>query len=136
MKRGSWIAPLFVIAALYDGVLGLAFLVRPAAIFSRLGVTPPNHVGYVQFPAALLIIFALIFASIAWSPAGNRGLIPYGVLLKLSYCGIVFYYWGEGSLSWIWRPFAVCDLAFIVLFVGAYLLLGARGGGGDEASVA
>lgn len=128
MKRGVWIVPLFWIAALYDGVLGLAFLAGPAALFSRLGVTPPNHVGYVQFPAALLVIFALIFVRIAMNPPGNRGLIPYGMLLKLAYCGVVFYYWGEGSLSRIWKPFAVCDLVFFVLFALAFLVLGREGG--------
>jgi hypothetical protein len=130
VKRGSWISPLFYIAALYDGALGLSFLVKPGAVFRRLGVTPPNHPGYVQFPAALLIIFTLIFLRIAADPAGNRGLIPYGILLKLSYCGIVFYYWPTGDLSWIWKPFAVCDLAFLILFVRAFLSPGARGGAG------
>ena len=33
--------------------LGLAFLASPAAIFEVFGVTPPNHPGYVQFPALL-----------------------------------------------------------------------------------
>lgn len=128
MKRGAWIVPLFWIAAVYDGALGLAFLARPAALFSRLGVTPPNHAGYVQFPAALLVIFALIFVRIAMNPVGNRGLIPYGMLLKLSYCGIVFYYWGAGGLPWIWKPFAVCDLVFFVLFARAFLALGRESG--------
>ena len=47
-------AALFVIAALYDGLLGAAFLVAPAEIFRIADVTPPNHWAYVQFPGALL----------------------------------------------------------------------------------
>lgn len=130
MRRKPGIALLFSIAALYDGVLGLAFLTAPAAVFSRFGMTPPNHPGYVQFPAALLIVFALIFLRIAVDPAGNRWLIPYGILLKLSYCGVVFYYWSAEGLPYIWKPFAVFDLVFLVLFVQAFLSLGARGAAG------
>jgi hypothetical protein len=51
----------FLVAALYDGVLGLAFLIAPAEIFVMYGVEPPNHMAFVQFPAFLLIIFAIMF---------------------------------------------------------------------------
>jgi hypothetical protein len=57
----NWIKRLFLVAALYDGVLGLAFLIAPAEIFVMYGVEPPNHMAFVQFPAFLLIIFAIMF---------------------------------------------------------------------------
>src|SRR3954454_10742783 len=84
---------LFLSAALYDGALGAIFLIAPGLVFSWANVTPPNHWAYVQFPAALLLIFGLMFAAIARNPAGNRNLIVYGTLLKLSYCGITSWYW-------------------------------------------
>ena len=59
------IRALFAIAALYDGLLGTLFVIAPSWVFTRYEVTPPNHLGYVQFPAALLIIFALMFLNIA-----------------------------------------------------------------------
>ena len=37
-------------------------------------VTPPNHWAYVQFPAALLVIFGLMFVAIAQDPVANRGI--------------------------------------------------------------
>ena len=54
MSTPKWIPPLFWLAALYDGLLGLAFLAAPGRLFDLCQVTPPNHLGYVQFPAALL----------------------------------------------------------------------------------
>ncbi len=63
---------MFVIAALYDGLLGLAFLFFPLGIFARYGVEPPNHTAYVQFPALLLLIFAAMFLRIANHPAKNH----------------------------------------------------------------
>jgi hypothetical protein len=84
MKSATWISPLFWGAAAYDGVLGLMFLLAPAALFELCQVTPPNHFGYVQFPAALLIIFGWIFGTIARDPLLYRFMIPYGILLKVA----------------------------------------------------
>ncbi|RPJ29978.1 MAG: hypothetical protein EHM17_01510 [Verrucomicrobiaceae bacterium] len=115
---------LFIIAALYDGILGIVFLCAPGRVFEAYGTTPPNHPGYVQFPAALLIIFAIMFAMIARDPVNNRRLIPYGILLKLSYCGIVLLHWLDGGIPGMWKPFAIFDLVFLVLFALAFAALG------------
>jgi hypothetical protein len=115
---------LFIIAALYDGILGIIFLFASGRVFEACGVTPPNHPGYVEFPAALLLIFAIMFAVIARDPASNRRLIPYGILLKISYCGIVFFHWLNGGIPGMWTPFAIFDLAFLILFALAFASLG------------
>lgn len=118
---------LFAVAAVYDGVLGLAFLIAGESLFERFGVTPPNHWGYIQFPALLLITFGLMFWQIANDPGRNRNLIPYGVGLKVSYCAVVFYHWLGAGIPPLWKPFAVADLVFAVLFVWAYLALAKPG---------
>lgn len=120
MNAPRWISPLFWLAAAYDGVLGILFLAAPAWLFARLEVAPPNHVAYVQFSAALLIIFALIFVRIARNPIANREQIVYGILLKVAYCGLAFYYWATEVIPWIWKPFAVIDLMMGILFIAAY----------------
>ena len=124
MKDRLAISALFVLAALFDGLLGLIFLTAAGNIYEWFGVTPPNHFGYVHFPAALLMVFALMFAFVALAPKRNRSLIPYGILLKVSYCGVVFYHWFASGIPTMWKPLAICDLAFIVLFVWAYRSLG------------
>lgn len=120
MNVPSWISPLFWLAALYDGVLGALFLIAPWWTFQTFNVPPPNHMAYVQFPAALLIIFALIFATIARSPIANRGQMIYGILLKVAYCSIAAYYWFATDIPIIWKPFVIGDLAMGLLFVAAY----------------
>jgi hypothetical protein len=124
VKANRPIAALFLLAALYDGALGAAFLVAPAWVFQQADVTPPNHWAYVQFPAALLLIFALMFAAIARDPLSNRNLIVYGILLKVSYCGIAFWYWLTAGIPGLWKPFAVIDLVMAILFAWAYGALG------------
>jgi hypothetical protein len=124
MDRKPAVSLLFVIAALWDGLLGVAFLVAASALYRWFDVTPPNHFGYVHFPAALLIVFGLMFAVIAKNPVANRNLIPFGMLLKVSFCGVVFYHWISAGLPNMWKPFAFVDLAFLVLFIWAYAALG------------
>jgi hypothetical protein len=114
------IRALFYLAALYDAVLGAAFLAAPGAVYDAFDVTPPNHWGYIQFPAALLIVFALMYLRVARDPGANRNLIPYGIMLKVAYCAVVFGYWFTTDLPAMWKPFAVFDLAFMILFVWAY----------------
>jgi len=125
VKR-SLIRWLFGIAAGYDGVLGVVAIFAPAWLFERFGTTPPNHYGYVQFPGALLIIFAAMFASVAWDPAAKRSLIPYGIALKIAYVGVITYYWVGAGIPDMWKPFAVVDAVMMVLFAWAYLVIPRR----------
>jgi hypothetical protein len=128
MKIAVWIRPLFALSALYDGVLGLVFLVAPGYPFHLFSVTPPNHVGYVQFPAALLLIFGLMFLSVTSDPVRYRMLIPYGILLKLSYCGVVTYHWVRAGVPGMWKPFVLIDAVMGILFVWAWAVLRDRTG--------
>ncbi len=118
------VSGLFLVAALYDGLLGLAFLAVADRIFQFAQVTPPNHFGYVQFPGAVLMIFGIMFAAVARRPRENRNLILYGVLLKVSYCGVAGYHWLASGIPALWKPFVVIDLVFLVLFLLAYGWLG------------
>ncbi len=120
MKKQPAIIWLFIVAALYDGILGLAFLFASQAVFQWFNVTPPNHIGYAQFPGALLLVFGLMYLAVAKNPIENRNLIPYGILLKVSYCGIVFYHWFSAGIPNMWKPFAIVDLFFLALFFWAY----------------
>ena len=127
MKGRTGIAAFYVLAGLYDGILGLVFLFGWEPIFRHFAVAPPNHPGYVQFPALLLIVFSLMFFAVARDPVRNRVLIPYGVLLKAAYCGTVFWHWAAGGIPGMWKPFAWADLVFGILFAWSYVHLGKPG---------
>ena len=123
MTKKKAIQLLFSVAAIYDGVLGIAFLFTSSALFQWLDVTPPNHLGYVQFSAALLIVFTIMFIAIAMNPVRNRNLIPFGILLKVSYCGVVLFHWLTTGVPGMWKPFCVFDLVFLVFFFWAWAVL-------------
>jgi len=110
----------FVIAAIYDLVLGFASLVAGPQLFRLFNVTPPNHWGYIEFPALLIVIFGIMFLRIAADPVGRVELIHYAMALKAAYCGVVF--WSDiiGSIPKVWAIFAWVDLVFFVLFFMAW----------------
>ncbi len=108
---------------LTDCVVGAWFLVAPESPFKICEVTLPNHVGYVQFPAALLLIFALMFLDIARDPVARRELIRYGILLKLAYCAVSGWHWLAAGIPNMWKPFTIIDMVMAALFVWAYTIL-------------
>jgi hypothetical protein len=122
-----WISVIFGASAIYDFVLGAAFLFAGGEVFERFEVTPPNHPGYLQFPALLLIIFGVMFARIAMNPRGLRELMLYGIGLKLAYVGVVFFHHFSGGIPSMWLPFAYLDLAFLAGFILAWKCTGVAG---------
>ncbi|MEI7902153.1 MAG: hypothetical protein WCK89_18010 [bacterium] len=127
MRTQPVITALFILAAIYEGLLGLAFLFASGTLFRWFGVEPPNHPGYVQFPGALLVVFAVMFTAVAADPRRNRNLIPYGILLKASYCGVVSFHWITSALPGMWKPFCIFDLLFLIAFAWAWAELRKEG---------
>ena len=74
----------------------------------------------------MLMIFGLMFAAVAYDPVSQRNLIRYGLLLKLSYCGLVGYYCLTSIVPSLFRICAIADAIFYVLFLVSYLKLGKR----------
>jgi hypothetical protein len=124
MEKHKSISIFYYLSAAYDGIFGIVFFFLPLSIYSWYGITPPNHIGYVHFPAALLIVFAIMFINIARQPLRNRNLIPYGILLKISYCSVVFGHWFTTGISDMWKSFAIFDLIFGIVFMWTYIHLG------------
>jgi hypothetical protein len=110
----------FVIAGLYDFVIGLVFLSMGPQIFDATGVPPPNHWAYIQFGSLLLMVFGTMFFAVAYDPVANRNLMPFGLLLKLSYTGLVAYYWFTTDCPMLFKPFAIIDALMFVVFLLAY----------------
>jgi len=116
--KSDWRKWLFTVAAIYDGLFGLIFFFFWRDVYRHFNVTPPNHEGYVKFPALLLIIFGAMFLQIARDPDRHRNLIAYGIALKVAYAGLVFWYQlTTPGIPAMWIPWAWADLVFLVLFV-------------------
>lgn len=118
------IKAIFAASAVYDGVLASVFLFFGPMIYDHFDIERPNHMGYLQFPALLLIVFAIMYWRIASDPARFKDLIPFGMGLKISYCAVVFYYWLTSGIPAMWIPFAWIDLVFLILFFMALRKIG------------
>ena len=130
MKSLPLVRLLYVLAAAYDGLLGLAFLAAGPALYAACRITPPNHWGYVDFGAGVLVVFGILFLQVAANPVRNRILIPYGMLLKACYVGTVAWHDLHGGIPGLWVAFAVADLVFLLLFAWSLGII--RGLGADE----
>jgi hypothetical protein len=111
---------LFAIAGLYDFLIGIVFLTFGPQLFDTFSVPQPNYWGYVRFGALMLMIFGLMFFAVARDPVQNRNLMMYGMLLKISYVGLVGFYWATTDCPMLFKPFAVIDAIMLVLFFLAY----------------
>jgi hypothetical protein len=116
---------LYSVSCAYDGLLGLAFIFAAPAVFKLVGITPPNHWGYVHFAAGTLVIFAWMFLQIALKPVENRSLVIYGVLLKACYVATVSWHEFHGGIPVLWKWFALADFAFLAMFLWAWVHLNA-----------
>ncbi len=115
-----WIKALLAVCGVYDGVIGLCFLLVPAILYRAAGITLPNHMGYLRFPALLLLIFAVMFFRATADPVEHRDVLVYGMALKVSYFSLVFYYEWRAGVPTLWIPFAYADVVFFLLLVMAW----------------
>jgi hypothetical protein len=123
----KWIRLAFAASALYDAAVALLFLYIGSPIYDSFGIQRPNHDGYLQFPALLILVFSAMYWRIATDPVKFRDLMPYGIGLKISYSAVVLYHWFFGSIPSVWMPFAWIDVAFIVIFFRAWRRVGNPG---------
>jgi hypothetical protein len=119
MER-PWMRWVLVVSGVYDATLGLAFLAAYPSIYARMGVTLPNHPGYVQFPAALVVLFGVAFLIAARAPSRHRDILWMGALLKVAYAAVTLGHWFVGSIPAPWTMFGWIDALFAVLLLMAW----------------
>jgi len=108
----------FLVAAVYDLVLGGVFFLFYDPIFEALDVPPPEHASYAHLTAAFVFVQGGAYLLVARNPIRNIDLVKVGVLYKTAYAALAIYYFARGDLldnSFAW--FALFDLVFIALFV-------------------
>ncbi len=114
------IKTVFLIAGLYDLILGSAYLVGHETLFTAFNVPAPGHPTYVEFPALLLALFGVMFLQISTDPVRYREMMPYGMGLKAAFAGLAFGYHFTSGVSFMWLPLATIDLIFLIVFVLAW----------------
>ncbi|HCQ67585.1 MAG TPA: hypothetical protein DIU07_21680 [Rhodobacteraceae bacterium] len=111
---------LYVVAGLYDLILGFVYFFAHERLFTFFDVPSAGHPTYVEFPAILLVLFGVMFLQISSNPVRHRAMIPYGIGLKAAFSGLAFWYEFTVGVSDMWIPMAVIDLLFLTAFVLAW----------------
>jgi hypothetical protein len=113
----SW-RTFFLVAALYDVVLGAVFVVAGEQILGAIGMELPPHVAYIQLAAIFILVQGLSYWLAYRDPFGNLGIVRVGVAYKAAYAGLAAWYLLIGALpSVFFIPWALIDVAFLVGFV-------------------
>lgn len=122
MKEGYY-KGLYLIAALYDFILGFAFLFFYKQIYQMTGMNLPDNPAYLSMCAVFVMLLAVAFFLIYRDPKSGRKLIIYSILYKFAYICVVVYYYALGkiqNLMYVDIPFlilVVTDLIFALLFI-------------------
>jgi len=126
MRKLKYYKGLFLLAAIYDLILGLVFTFFPKSAFNLIGIPEkaPGFIGYLSLIGAYLLIIGIAYLLIYRGNLNkNLDLILIGLLYKFAYCSIVFYYFIIGDLPHIifLVLFGFIDLIMLILMIECYV---------------
>lgn len=115
----------FLVAALYDIVLGAGFFFLYAPLWDAFNVALPSSISYIHLTAAFVFVQGVGYWFVYQDPDGNRGIVKTGLIYKIAFSGLAFYYWAIGDLLHpVFLLFGALDLLFLAGFV--MFLMGGR----------
>ena len=121
MERGYY-KKLYLVAALYDLILGFGFLLFYKTIYKVLGMNLPENPAYLSLCAIMIGIYGILLFMIYKNPEKSRNMIIYAILIKFAFVVVVLYYWllvGSGYVDVPFRIIAGIDLVFGFLFLNS-----------------
>jgi hypothetical protein len=109
---------LFLVAAVYDMALGIAFFFLYQPIFEWLGMTLPPHVSFIQLSAVFVFVQGLSYWLVYLDPLANLGIVKVGIAYKASYAALAAYYLVTDQIpAMFFAWFGLFDFVFFIAFV-------------------
>ncbi|MFX0067257.1 MAG: hypothetical protein ACFFC7_34430 [Candidatus Hermodarchaeota archaeon] len=116
---------LFLIAALYDFILGFIFFAFLRFFFEDIFKLPfPLYPAFFQAAAAFVFVMGIGFYFVYRNIYQNIDIVKVGICFKLVYTGLAFYHVFFKGMPWIFSVFGFLDLVFVVFFI--FFLLAVR----------
>lgn len=113
----------FLVAALYDVILGAVFFFLFGPIFDLLEVALPNNTSYIHLNAGFVFVQGIGYWFVYRNMLRNVDLVKLGVIYKAIYTLVAVYYLAIGELpDAIFAWFAAFDVLFLLGFVRFLLL--------------
>lgn len=108
---------LFLVAAVYDLVLGAVFFLLHGPAFELMGIALPDHTSYIHLTAAFVFVQGLGYWFVYQAPIANRGIAKIGVAYKFAFAALAIYYFLIGELLHpAFLVFGIADIGFLVGF--------------------
>lgn len=118
MKNKKFYEGLFIVAAVYDLLLGFVFFLFYKSIFGAFNIPLPDNPSYAQLSAAFVFVQGLSYYFVYRNLERNIDIVKVGLVYKIVYAGVAFYYWIIGGLPHpMFALFGFLDLIFAILFV-------------------
>jgi hypothetical protein len=115
----------FFLAAVYDLVLGVAFLLLYPRVYASLGIALPSEPAYLQASAAFVLVQGIMYLFVYRNMIRNRDLIVVGAVYKLAYAAVALGHWAAGDLPHsVFAVLGIVDLVFLALFLMALRAVG------------
>lgn len=111
------IKTVFLIAGVYDIILGIVFALFFKPIYNMFGAELPNHAGYIQLAASYIFVFGIGFYLVYKDPVRNQAIITLGILMKFLFVVIVLGHLLLDTIPAFYIPFALLDIVFLLLFL-------------------
>lgn len=124
-SRLKYYKGLFLLVAVYDIILGIIFMFFSKSTFEFLGIAEklPEFDGYLTLIGVYVFILGIAYYLIYRGDLQkNRDLILIGILYKLGYCAVTFYYFIIGNIPHILflTLFGVIDFIMFLLMLECY----------------
>ena len=119
MKEGYY-KGLYLVAALYDIILGFGFLLFYKTIYNVFGMNLPSNPAYLSLCAMLIGLYGILLFMIYQDQKSSRKMIIYSSLIKFGFVAVVLYYWFFMGVEYVDMPFRILagvDLIFGLLFL-------------------
>jgi len=128
-SRLKYYKGLFLLVAVYDIILGIIFMFFTKSTFELLGIPEklPEFDGYLTLIGMYVFVLGIAYYLIYKGDLQkNRDLILIGVLYKLGYCAVAFYYFIVGEIPHILflALFGVIDFVMFLLMLECYNTIG------------
>ena len=118
LKHEKAYRSLFLIAALYDFVLGFVFFFFLPFFFKEIfDLTAPIYPSFYQGGAAFVFVMGVGFYFVYRNMYRNVDIVKIGITFKIVYTALAFYYVFIENMPWVFSIFGFLDIVFIVLFV-------------------
>lgn len=124
MSDSFWMR-LFLLAAIFNVLVGLPLLIDPTMVASPLPL-PEGSWLFVRMAGACIVTFGIGYALVATDPDQYRSLVIVGAIGKLIVFGLLAIYWLGGQIRFGSFILGFIDLAFAILFIRFLLRYPAR----------